>query len=239
MLLTTAFFPPVEYFALLAECSTVYVEACERYQKQSWRNRCRILGPNGVQDLRVPVVHEGGTSSLPIRSIRVDWSTPWLIRFERTLDTAYHSSAWFDDYRASLYALLDSRPETLWDLNARTTRWLCDRLGLATEIRETTVFLPPSGSGIPQVLGGPSGGPIPWVPHSAGVPGAGGLLPDYREILHPKRPNTVLCDRGLDRPYFQVFSARFGFVPGLSALDLLFNEGPDARSHLLPAGPRG
>ena len=55
MLLEMAFFPPVSYFAAIAEeftlstgrvnsymPSEVYIEACENYQKQSYRNRCRI-----------------------------------------------------------------------------------------------------------------------------------------------------------------------------------------------------
>jgi predicted adenine nucleotide alpha hydrolase (AANH) superfamily ATPase len=33
---------------------------------------------------------------------------------------------------------------------------------------------------------------------------------------------------GLGRPYWQVFRERFGFTPGLSVLDLLFNEGSDS-----------
>ena len=52
-LLSTAFCPPIEYFALLAEYSSVYIEACESYAKQSWRNRCRILSANGPLDLTV------------------------------------------------------------------------------------------------------------------------------------------------------------------------------------------
>ena len=38
-----------------------------------------------------------------------------------------------------------------------------------------------------------------------------------------------------DKPYVQVFSDRFGFVPGLSIIDLLFNAGPEARG-ILGAG---
>ena len=44
-------------------------------------------------------------------------------------------------------------------------------------------------------------------------------------------PNARTLSSGtwaLKKPYYQVFSDRFGFTPGLSALDLLFNEGPDA-----------
>lgn len=35
------------------------------------------------------------------------------------------------------------------------------------------------------------------------------------------------------KTYYQVFSTRYGFVPGLSALDLLFNLGPEARYYIL------
>ena len=52
--------------------------------------------------------------------------------------------------------------------------------------------------------------------------------------IHPKRPNAILRELGLERPYYQVFSDRFGFVPGLSAMDLLFNEGPGALGFILP-----
>ena len=47
VLLSTAFCPPVEYFALLAKSPVVQLEAMESYQKQSYRNRCRIMSANG------------------------------------------------------------------------------------------------------------------------------------------------------------------------------------------------
>lgn len=50
--------------------------------------------------------------------------------------------------------------------------------------------------------------------------------------IHPKHQNTILKDMGIDRPYWQVFADRFGFTPGLSIMDLLFNEGPESICHL-------
>ena len=41
-LLTTAYFPPVSWFFALAQSTRVEIEACESYQKQSYRNRGRI-----------------------------------------------------------------------------------------------------------------------------------------------------------------------------------------------------
>ena len=39
-------------------------------------------------------------------------------------------------------------------------------------------------------------------------------------------------DLNLEKPYFQVFAQKYGFVPNLSIMDLLFNEGPDSISYL-------
>lgn len=49
---------------------------------------------------------------------------------------------------------------------------------------------------------------------------------DLRTSIHPKkneRPNT---------PYFQVFEPKNGFIPNLSIVDLLFNQGPESRNYL-------
>lgn len=196
MLLTTAYFPPIEYFALLAKYSVVYMEACENYQKQSWRNRCRILTANGPESLNVPVVHENGTFSLPIKEIRVEYTTPWVMRTERAIESAYNSSPFFIYYKDALFSILDSHPATLWELNRRIIDFFCSKIGISPDIRETTDYSPAEE--------------------------------DYREVIHPKRENTVMRDLGMERPYWQVFRDKYGFVPGLSIMDLLFNEGPES-----------
>ena len=209
MLLTTAYFPPIEYFALLARYSVVYLEACENYQKQSWRNRCRILTANGVESLNVPVVHENGTFSLPIKEIRVEYTTPWVLRTERAIESAYSSSPFFIYYKDALFSILDSHPATLWELNRCLIDFFCSKIGISPSILETADYSQPAGRVSPP---------------QAGLAADG----DYREVIHPKRENTIMQDLGLERPYWQVFRDKFGFVPGLSIMDLLFNEGPES-----------
>ena len=61
-------------------------------------------------------------------------------------------------------------------------------------------------------------------------------IEDLREKIHPKRPNSILQDLGLEKPYFQVFAQKHGFQSDLSIMDLLFNEGPDSILYLKSIG---
>ena len=212
VLLNTAYFPPVEYFALMAKeftlspdrvfPSVVYIEACENYQKQSYRNRCMFYSSSGKQSLSFPIVHVDGThNNIPVTEVRVDYSTGWVVRHERAISSAYGTSAYFDYYADELFSILDSRPETLFGLNWKLTEFFIEKTGLAVDMRPTEFFCPYGSDAYGQ---------------------------DFREKIHPKRPDTVLGDLGIEKPYFQVFSGKYGFLSGLSVMDLLFNEGPDS-----------
>ena len=120
-----------------------------------------------------------------------------MAKTERCIETAYSSSAYFAYYRDELFAILDARPRTLWELDLRIIRFFLAKTGLKTEIVPTEDY---AGEHVD---------------------------------IHPKRPNAILSELGLERPYYQVFAERFGFVPNLSVMDLLFNEGPASLDYLL------
>ena len=215
MLLTTAYFPPVSWFAAIAEdfslspdkvkSSCVYLEACENYQKQSYRNRCRFYSSQGVDVLNVPVIHTGGRINHPITEILVDYSTNWVMKTKRAIVSAYMTSAYFEYYEDELFAILDSRPEKLWDLNLELIRFFLRKTGLSADFHMTEEFV---------------------------GPGSDKYGKDHRFDIHPKRPDNILKDLELEKPYFQVFSPKYGFQPNLSIMDLLFNEGPDSILYL-------
>ena len=197
MLLNTAYFPPIGYFALMAKeftlspdrvnPSIVYIEACENYQKQSYRNRCRYYAGDGVQTLSFPIVHtDGSHNNIPIREVRVDYTTDWVTRHKRAIESAYRMSAYFDYYADELFDILDSHPDTLFSLNMQITGFFIGKAGLAVDLRETDTFCP----------------------YGSDMYGD-----DFREKIHPKRPDTILHDMNLEKP-------------------LLFNEGPDSILYL-------
>ena len=65
---------------------------------------------------------------------------------------------------------------------------------------------------------------------SLGSLSACSLFVDYRDAIRPKHP---LPDAEFEaRPYYQVRAQRHGFLPNLSVLDLLFNEGPEGIFYL-------
>lgn len=50
---------------------------------------------------------------------------------------------------------------------------------------------------------------------------------DFRSSIHPKRSSQNAVST-----YFQVFEERNGFIPNLSIVDLLFNQGPQSNKYL-------
>ena len=185
--------------------SVVYIEACENYQKQSYRNRCRFYAADGVQALSFPIVHESGTHKLPISQIKVDYSTPWIQQHKRAIISAYRTSAYFEYYQDELFEILDSHPETLFELDLALIRFFIEKTGIKVDLRLTSSF---SAAGL--------------------VEDSSLCCEDLRETIHPKRPNNILASMDLEKPYFQVFARKYGFKSDLSIMDLLFNEGPDS-----------
>lgn len=189
--LPIAYFPNLSYFSLLRE-GEVVLEGHENYQKQSWRNRCKILTANGVENLQVPVIHEGGTFKHPIQEIEVDYSRDFITRHKRAIDSAYMSSAYFPYYRDKIFSILDSKPPTLWELDCNIIKCFAGILGIT----------------MPSVTDGFIGANIE---------------------ISPKKEDKIYKEK----PYFQVFGNKFGgFVPNLSIMDLVFNEGPDSVNYL-------
>ena len=187
--------------------SVVYIEACENYQKQSYRNRCRFYGADGVQTLSFPILHSNGTHKNLISEVRIDYSKPWVLQHKRAITSAYGTSAYFEYYQDELFAILDSQPERLIDLNTALLNFFLQKIGIKAEIHMTKEYSP-NGTVIPE--------------------GEQIQCDDLRDVIHPKRQNNILNAMGLEKPYFQVFSPKHGFQSDLSIMDLLFNEGPDS-----------
>ncbi|NCB18602.1 MAG: hypothetical protein EOM61_03165 [Bacteroidia bacterium] len=55
---------------------------------------------------------------------------------------------------------------------------------------------------------------------------------DFRELVHPKKESPLIYPNNQKGRYHQVFALKSGFIPNLSVIDLLFNEGPESLDYL-------
>jgi hypothetical protein len=115
MILPTAYLPPLSYMqALMREPATI--EAMETFEKQTFRNRCRIRDAKGeLVRLTVPVgkvEHKQLT-----RDIQISYQTRWQHQHWITLVSAYQHTPYFMYFADYLHPFYEKEYKWLLDLN--------------------------------------------------------------------------------------------------------------------------
>ncbi len=197
ILLSTAYFAPIHFYSRFIAHPQVYIEQFEHFNKQTYRNRCVILGGNGPITLVVPVIKGRGTKIL-IKDLKIAYEMDWQRNQWRTIFSAYNPSPYFEYYKDDIQPFFEKKTKYLLDFNQSIHETICDLLEIENKSKLTGDFEADPENTL-----------------------------NFREIISPK--NKKLSDTNFQpTEYTQVFSERFGFVPNLSILDLLFNEGPNS-----------
>lgn len=97
LVFSTAFFPPVLYIKKAFRSHTIIIETNDNYQKQTYRNRTKILSANGVLPLSFPIVKKHNVK-VKTKDIKIDYSINWQKNHLRSLTSAYKSSPFFEYY---------------------------------------------------------------------------------------------------------------------------------------------
>ncbi len=97
ILLSTAYFPPLEYFSLIARNRKVRIEKWENFLKQTYRNRCTILGTNGPLTLTVPVLR-GSFHKTALKDLEIDNTRRWRDHHLRSIISACATAPFFEYY---------------------------------------------------------------------------------------------------------------------------------------------
>jgi hypothetical protein len=145
IVLSTAYLPPIEYFAHIRGADEALIEREENYLKQSYRNRCYILSTDKPQYLTVPV-YLGSVHKTLIRDIRIDYSKRWQQIHLGALKSAYGSSPYFIYYSEILERIVLSNHEFLLDLNMELLEAVMTMLKLERKIFFTSGFMPVEGN---------------------------------------------------------------------------------------------
>ena len=219
-LLSTTYFGPIQWYQKLNRYDHCVIEQFDNFQKQTYRNRCRIATANGSQVLTVPVERTEGKCLM--RDVRISDHGAWRHLHWNALQSAYGESPFFEFYADDLHPFFERRWTFLLDFNMDITNKLCELLDIHPRLSLTTNYLP-STSGEEEKSFGKEEKTLGEDEKS---PEEMKSFIDFREAIHPKHP---LPDADFaPRPYYQQHAPRHGFQPNLSILDLLFNEGNEA-----------
>ena len=199
VVLSTAYFAPVAYYALLYHEPDVVIEAHENYNKQSYRNRMFIGTNQGPLALSVNI-EKGYEVKSPIREVRLSNHGDWRHQHEIALMSNYGSTPFYDYYIDDILKVLYCDQQTLFGLNEKIRELICRFIGITTKVRYSEHYLDNESM----------------------------EFRDLRNSLHPKKDISIAMPEFEAKPYYQVTGQKQPFMPNLSILDLLFNLGPES-----------
>lgn len=193
--------------------------------REQFKNRNRIRTPDGWAWLTIPTIRRGKQGQL-ISEVTIDNTQPWRRKVWGRLARTYAHARYFPAYAPFLRETFGREWARLLDLNLHLLGWLVEEMRLPRVALVRSSSLGVEAQGIERVLA---------ICRRLGA----------REYLAGPMEGRRLSEEAVHRlasagirvtefawtcpPYHQCWG---GFVPDLSSLDLLLNEGPHSQEVL-------
>ena len=211
-LLSSTYFGPIQWYQKLNRCDECLIERHESFIKQTYRNRMIIQTTNGPLSLTIPTNHN---TSLAMKDIRISDHANWRHVHWNALLSAYGESPFFEYYQDDIRPFYEKKYEFLFDFNMETTEKMIELLDIRPKISITDSYIQ-SKEQKEYIL--------------SKEQKEEDEIKDFRDAIRPKKP---LPDAEFaPQRYYQVYEQKHGFLPNMSILDLLFNEGNEAIFYL-------
>ena len=200
----------VRYWAAALAAGRVVIDTGERHLPlRHSHHRYSICGPNGPQNLTVPLVGETANMATPMREVRISEHGNWRRLHWGALYSAYGRTPYFDHIAPELEPIIVGGHQThLLELNTQLQQLIVDFMDLPIQFDAQCTMhnahRPCGGDNFQSLFANPQSDI------------------DLRGKIDGKRGDDLPIT---DVPYYQVWATRHGFVPRLSILDLLMNEG--------------
>jgi hypothetical protein len=214
------YLPWLGYLERMRQADLFVVLDHVQFERANYQNRARVLMDGAPRWLTVPLVQRSQKERILDKEIEpgVPGKTPWAAAHFATLRHAYRASPLFRTYAPELQRLLEARWARLADLSLASVGLLREAFGIDTPmVRSSELGVQGAKSalvldicrkvGATTFLGG-MGGSREYLDTAAFE--AAGIAVRWQEFRHPVYPQPGAKE----------------FVPGLSAVDMLFNRGP-------------
>lgn len=217
------YLPWVPYFDKADSCDLLVHLDTVQFQRRGVQNRNQIKTAGGAQWLTVPVNADRNTT---IREVAIA-DANWQRKHIGSIEHSYRHAPFFNMFEKGLRPILAEERANLCDLNAAVTNWMFGCLGiLCKQVRASELRV--SGAKDDLILS-----ICEAVGATVYLSGQGAR--DYQdEKKFQERGIELRYQDYHNQPYPQCLS-EIGFVPNLSALDLILNVGPKGRE-IMKAG---
>jgi hypothetical protein len=208
------------YFDMIDQVDRFVFLDSVQFNKRSWQQRNRIKGADGVLWLTVPVLTTGRRHQKIVEAEIVP-TQHFRDEHIKTITHSYSRAPFFEKYIDGLSAILRKEHALLADLNIELIRWLCTRLEIETEMVRSS-SLNADGEKVKLLIN------ICQVLGTTRYLSAAGSR-EYIEENDLFQSNDIeLVYHNYQHPEYEQLYGEF--VPHLSVIDLLFNEGPSSLS---------
>lgn len=195
---------PIQYYQKLVSNPNTVIEQYDNYTKQTYRNRCHIVGAEGVQNLTIPTV-KASTPKISMKDVEISQHGNWKHIHWNAIVSAYNNSPYFEFYADEFAPYYHDKDfKYLLDLNESLQELILELLDCQKSYSYSSEYK------------------MDFERNEL----------DLREVIHPKK-SYLEIDPNFDVvAYHQVFKQKHGFIPNLSIIDLLFNKGPESVFYL-------
>ena len=186
-----------------------------QYSRGDWDNRNKIRTDEDSMWLTVPILNKSGKL---INQVEIDYSKDWLYKHKSAIKFNYDHSPFFDLYWNDIESILDQSHKKLLDLNMSLINYFMSILEIKTKtVLSSDLNINSTGSkkllDICKSLGGDT-----YL--------SGELGENYLDTEIFENENIQVIFEKFSHPtYSQKYSK---FIPNMSIVDLLFNEGKNS-----------
>ena len=209
------YIPWLGYFDLIDKSDIFVFLDSVQFDKRSWQQRNRIKTPRGELMLTVPVVTKGRFDQ-KIYDVEIDTSQKYIKKHLNSICSNYNKTKYFEDYRKELEDIYNEDIKKISQLNKKLIYWLSSKFGITTHFTSSSK-IDAIGTktellvNICKQVG---------ADHYISPAGSKGYIDQNNLFVKSK---IKLSYQNYNHPAYNQFHG--DFIPYMSAIDLLFNEG--------------
>ncbi|MFD1646087.1 WbqC family protein [Haloarchaeobius litoreus] len=219
MIVQPLYLPWMGYFGYFSSADTMVLYDDIQFNRRSWQRRNRIKVPDGdFTYLTLPVVKNHGQE---IRDVELNNDENWQESHWKSIHHSYAGAPYFDEYSERLETVYHQEWNRLVDLNTRIIEILADELVPSDTEVMLSSELDVTGSKTERLIN-----ILDAVDGDAYI--SGPAARDYLDTEPFADAGISLYWHEFDHPEYP--QPHGEFVSHLSAIDVLFNMGPEARN---------